>query len=237
MQKEKLTILIPFRDREENLNIFIPYFTNYMNNYQKHIIYDIVIIEQGNDELFNKGFLFNVGFLLTSGNTDYYALHDVDQLPISVDYSYKKIPYHLSVNIYKQDNSGLLTNEYKNKKFHHRGGVNIIDKYHYLNVNGHSIKYWGWGCEDDDFSIRLIKSGIGYHRIGKNNKYGHYITLKSNNNRQYDNENYINNKKLAEDMLDNKIDYMLDGINTTTYKITNIIKNKEYTKYIADFKK
>jgi len=235
-QQEKLAIIIPYRDREENFNIFIPYFTNFMKNYQSHINYDIIIIEQGNDDLFNKGFLFNAGFLLTSGNTDYYALHDIDQLPISVDYSYKKIPYHLCVNIYQQNNNNILINEYKDRNFHQRGGVNLITKEHYLSVNGHSINYKGWGCEDDDFSIRLIKSGIGYHRLGKNNEYCHFITLKSNNNREYDNnEQYKKNKNYAEKMYKGKIDYMNDGLKQTKYKIIKIEKNKYYKKYIIDF--
>ena len=121
MQKERLTVLIPYRNREENLKIFIPYFRNFMKKFFMDINYDIIIIEQGNNKPFNKGILFNAGFLLTSGNTDYYVLHDVDQLPISANYSYNSAPYHLCVNVFEQSKSGLLLNQYKQGNYQQNG--------------------------------------------------------------------------------------------------------------------
>ena len=54
-------ILIPYRNREEHLKYFIkntiPYLKRYLNPFK------IIIIEQNNDRLFNRGKLLNVGFL------------------------------------------------------------------------------------------------------------------------------------------------------------------------------
>ena len=37
---------------------------------------------------FNRGWLLNQGFLAAEGEADYVALHDVDMLPVGVNYSY-----------------------------------------------------------------------------------------------------------------------------------------------------
>jgi len=238
MQKEKLTVLITYRDREENLKVFIPYFHNFMNRCFLDIPYEIVIIEQGNDKPFNKGILYNAGFLITSGNTDYYALHDIDVLPISANYYYKDKPHNILVNSFEQDNSGNLKNPLKDKyNYTHSGGVNIISKNDYMGANGHSNNYWGWGCEDDDFKIRLNFSGIGLYRIGNNtNDNGYFISLNSKSDRFNNNEHYNHNQNHAKKLLDKKIDWKTEGLNTTKFTITDKKENNNYIKYIIDFK-
>jgi len=196
-QPETLTILVPFKNREENEKIFIPYMKNYMKNYFEEINYKIVIIEQLNDKLFNKGVLFNIGFLLTSGTTDYYSLHDIDQLPISSDYRYKTIPMHMCINSIEQSNTCDLLNTYKELNYEQRGMI-IINKEDYIIANGHSNNYWGWGLIDDDFSLRLIYSGIGLHRISDFKNKCYYISLKANTKRYSDDKNYKNNYAYAK---------------------------------------
>ena len=69
-------ILIPYRNREEHLKYFIkntiPYLKQYLNPFK------IIIIEQNNDRLFNRGKLLNVGFLEYFKEGKYFFTHDVD---------------------------------------------------------------------------------------------------------------------------------------------------------------
>lgn len=243
MQKEKLTILIPFKNREENLKVFIPYFCNFMKNNFSDINYEIVIIEQGNDKLFNKGILFNTGFILTSGNTDYYALHDVDQLPVSADYSYNIEPCHLCVNALEQGRDGIFKNPYIIEKYQHKGGAITLSKEFYMMANGHSNVYWGWGLIDDDFSFRLFDIGHHLLRYGvrmnhghlENNDKGYYITLSAKTNRFHEDENYKKNYSYASKVVNKIIDWRLEGLNTTKFNIIDTVITDDYTKYTIDF--
>ena len=240
---KKLTVLIPYRNRQENLKVFIPYFNNFMKNNFSGIVYDIIIIEQGNDKPFNKGILFNAGFLLTSGSTDYYALHDVDQLPVSADYSYNNEPCHLCVNAIEQSNNGLFNNPYYEQLYQQKGGAITITKELYELVNGHSNNYWGWGLIDDDFAYRLFDIGHHLLRYGvsmnygsiENNDKGYYITLNAKTDRFNNDENYKRNFNYALGVVNKRTDWRLEGLNTTKFNIINIFKNNDYTKYVIDF--
>jgi len=234
-QPQKLTVLIPFKNREENLKVFIPYFHNFMKNYFSQINYKIVVIEQGNDKLFNKGILFNAGFILTSEDTDYYALHDVDQLPISADYSYNFEPFHLFVNAFEQSNSGLISNYYEKERFQQKGGAITVSKELYSLSNGHSNNYWGWGLIDDDFAFRLYDIGHKTARWGVNNQLGYYVTLNANTKRFFDDDNYKKNYEYATDVINKINDWRLEGLNTTKFTLIDTVVNEKYTKYIIDF--
>jgi hypothetical protein len=230
-QKEKLTVLIPYRDRKDNIDIFIPYFHNFMKNYFSNIIYDIVIIEQGNDKLFNKGLLYNAGFILTSGQTDYYAFHDVDQLPISANYSYPKLPIHLCVNVFNQNNNGLLKNNYS-PDFNHKGGSVLISKEDFIIANGYSNNYWGWGAEDNDFVCRLNFVNNTLYRYGKNNENGYYLAL---NHKLSNYDNYNKNEEYQKKIINKEIDWRKDGLHLTKFEVIKKLNKKRYTKYIIDF--
>ena len=54
----KLGIIVPYRDREQQLKRFL----SHMKDYIKDIDYEIFIIEQSDDKPFNRGKLLNVGY-------------------------------------------------------------------------------------------------------------------------------------------------------------------------------
>ena len=242
-KNRKLTVLIPYRDREENLSVFIPYFKSFMKNYHPEINYNIVIIEQGNNKTFNKGLLFNAGFLLTSGSTDYYALHDVDALPLSSDYSYHVEPQHLFVNTLEQSNNGIFRNINREALYKNKGGVITVSKEIFKLVNGFSNNYWGWGFEDDDFSFRLHDAGHHLQRYGtrmnhgglENNDRGYYVIIYAKSVRFHENKYYTINHDYAYDVVCKKIDWRLEGLNTTKFKVNTIVTNRDYKKYTIDF--
>lgn len=145
----KLGIIVPYRDREQQLKIFL----SHMKDYIKDIDYEIFIIEQADNKPFNRGKLLNAGYkyALDKG-CDYFVFHDVDMLPEDVDYSYSDKPLHLATHLQEHD--------YETTFFDYFGGVTMFTKEDFKTINGFSNEYWGWGFEDDDLLIRCLDSNL-----------------------------------------------------------------------------
>lgn len=154
---DKLSIVVPYRDREEHLKQFIPHMEE--SEFLQGIDFEILIVEQ-DDKPFNRGKLLNVG-AVESPDATYYCFHDVDMLPIVSDYSPVPNPTHLAAEAeqfgYKLPYDGYF------------GGVTIFDKGSFYRANGYSNEYWGWGAEDDDVMLRCLTRGIKCSR--KSGKY------------------------------------------------------------------
>ena len=145
----KLGIIVPYRDREQQLKQFL----SHMKNYIKDIDYEIFIVEQTDDKPFNRGKLLNAGYkYAVEKGCDYFVFHDVDMLPEDVDYSYSDKPLHLATHLQEHD--------YETTFFDYFGGVTMFTKEDFKTINGFSNEYWGWGFEDDDLLIRCIESGL-----------------------------------------------------------------------------
>lgn len=147
--RQKVAILIPFRDRYEHLKIFINHIHQFLMRQQ--LEYGIYIIDLDEKIPFNRGFLLNVGFVEASKEYDYdcYVFHDVDLLPEN-DYNIYRcsdLPRHMSVAVDKFN--------YKLPYVEIFGGVSAMTKDQILFVNGFSNKFSGWGGEDDDMYNRL----------------------------------------------------------------------------------
>lgn len=83
----KLAVLVPFRDRFEELLEFVPYISTFL--FKQNIAHHIFILNQVDSYRFNRASLINVGFLETLKDYDYIAMHDVDLLPLNSNLSYK----------------------------------------------------------------------------------------------------------------------------------------------------
>lgn len=147
---KKLGIIIPFRDRYNHIEIFKDRFVSYLN--LKNIPFELIIIEQDNAKLFNRGMLLNIGFKEAKKlNCDYVVFHDIDMIPIDVDYSYSEYPIHLATGFINSEREIFDT---------YFGGVTMFPVDLFEKINGYSNKYWGWGYEDDDLLLRCIKKSI-----------------------------------------------------------------------------
>lgn len=145
----KLGIIVPYRDREQQLKRFL----SHMKDYIKDIDYEIFIIEQADDKPFNRGKLLNAGYKYAiDKGCDYFVFHDVDMLPEDVDYSYSDKPLHLATHLQEHD--------YETTFFDYFGGVTMFTKEDFKTINGFSNEYWGWGFEDDDLLIRCLDSNL-----------------------------------------------------------------------------
>lgn len=134
----------------------MPHISKFLD--RQSITYEIFIVNQVDEYRFNRASLINVGFLeAISKRFDYIAMHDVDLLPLNhkLNYSYpSEGPFHVS-------RSGLHPT-YSYEKF--IGGILIVNKFDYIKTNGMSNRYWGWGKEDDDFYLRLLKANLKISR-------------------------------------------------------------------------
>ena len=153
MKSKKLGVIVPYRNRRTHLQEFIPSISNYLN--KQKIQHEIIVVEQSDDKAFNRGKLLNIGvqkalFL----KCDYVALHDVDMLPIDVDYSYVNRPTHLATDFVSDEGEKRVIFD------SYFGGVTLFPIVDYYKVNGYSNDYWGLGYEDMDLLLRLVTKGI-----------------------------------------------------------------------------
>jgi hypothetical protein len=153
MVNHKLGIIVPYRNRYEQLQKFKVAIKKYLN--QKNIDYELIIVEQDSARTFNRGKLLNVGFIYAKKlKCDYVVFHDIDMLPINVNYSYSDIPIHLATNL-------LGTGGFKRIVFdEYFGGVTLFPNDYFESINGYSNNYWGWGYEDTDLLYRCVTSKI-----------------------------------------------------------------------------
>lgn len=142
---KKLGIIIPYRNRYDQLVLFKSSINNYLKS--KNIDFELIIVEQDDAKLFNRGKLLNIGFKQAKKlKCDYVVFHDVDMLPINVDYSYSDIPLLLATQRASFD------------EFF--SSVILFPVEYFEKINGYSNEYWGWGFEDDDLLFRCKVNNI-----------------------------------------------------------------------------
>lgn len=165
----KYSIIIPYRDREEHLINILPT----LNNHFKDSKYEIIVVEQDDNELFAKNVLLNIGALNSIG--ELLIFHDVDFIPDkNVNYN----PIDLNP-LYVMRRCIFLTRDgeirpdddiptgYRNFKYdvgNHVGAVISMKRETFFNVNGFNHLYRGWGKEDHDIHLRLEHHGYKWYR-------------------------------------------------------------------------
>jgi hypothetical protein len=160
--KDKLAIIVPYRDRQDHLDVFVPHMHEFLKD--KGIDYTIFIAEQSDNRPFNYGKLCNVVTKEVGKEYTYFAFHDIDMLPMNdeCDYGYPDSPTHLSTHV-EAHNNNLPYPQYF-------GGVIVISREDFENANGYSNEYWGYGFEDLDLLYRLERSGAYLEKFYDSNK-------------------------------------------------------------------
>ncbi|KAI0233038.1 Beta-1,4-galactosyltransferase 2 [Lamellibrachia satsuma] len=146
---EKLAIVIPYRDREEHLRIFLNHMHPILR--RQRITYRVFVVEQAFPEVFNKASMMNIGFVeaMKSASYDCVIFHDVDMLLEDDRHIYRCSDNirHMGANVnkfgYKLVYDGLI------------GGALAFRTTHFVQVNGFGNKFFGWGGEDDDMWQRI----------------------------------------------------------------------------------
>jgi N-terminal domain of galactosyltransferase/N-terminal region of glycosyl transferase group 7 len=162
MNAERLTIVVPYRAREEHLVRFVPHTEAFLG----HLKPRILVVRQSDDHLFNRGCLKNIGISLAGGDGGWLALHDVDMLPadLACDYSIPQNVRHLA--------GATEPYQYELPYPNYLGGVVLATPDALASANGYSNRYQGWGYEDDDLMVRFWIRGIPVQRTA-----GRYYSL------------------------------------------------------------
>ena len=175
----KLGIIVPYRDRDSQLLIFKKAISSYLSD--KKINYELIVVEQDDAKTFNRGKLLNIGFLQAKKlKCDYVVFHDVDMLPVDVDYSYSEYPVQLSTKFMSTDPSfnRIIFDEYF-------GGVTLFPTDIFEIINGYSNEYWGWGYEDNDLLFRCRQYNVDLFQKKIEQKVSNTAALKFNGHNAY----------------------------------------------------
>lgn len=210
--RERVAILIPFRNRDNHLRILL-------NNlhpilYRQQLGYTIYVLKQADEKPFNKGKLLNIGYKgAKKDNHTCFVFHDVDLIPENdhILYGCVRSPMHLSraVNTfnYKLPDKTLL------------GGVAAWKTKEFEQVNGWSNLFVNWGGEDDDLSYRTIANKLSIFRF--RNSVARYTMLKHRRTPV----NTARHKQLK----DSYTRYKIDGLSSLVYQSHRVQRYQLFT--------
>ena len=215
----KNIIIVPYRNREAHLDRFIkeavPLFDKYLQPYK------VVIVEQNEGKLFNRGMMINIGFNEYKLKSQYFFTHDIDIVPRE----------NCVINIYNKDPSitnntimGILTSDCNTL-----GGIIKFDSETFIKANGFPNNMWGWGVEDkalqnraDFMNINIEKNIISCRTNPL--EYENFIIKDDVNDRHQDRD--FNSRTMFEyDLFNNlnnevkKNHIMKSGLNNLEYEI------------------
>lgn len=166
----KYSIIIPYRDREEHLQILLPVLFEKF----KDETYEIIVSEQNNNDNFQISCVQNIAYNYAQG--DIVIFHQVDYVP-SQDVSYEVttkpvLPAQRGIFLDKDNQSYRnfldipsgyrMWEEQIDSKFY--GGVICMTRNHFEQINGFNPLYKGWGNEDEDLRERFVWANIPVHR-------------------------------------------------------------------------
>lgn len=133
--KHKLCVIVPFRNRFNQLIELVPHLTDFLN--KQNVDHQLLVVNQVDNYRFNRASLINVGFKISENmDCDYLAIHDVDLLPIDdhIKYYYPKQGSLLHLTA-----PGLHPiRSYNYPTF--LGGILLITKEDFVKVDGMSNK-------------------------------------------------------------------------------------------------
>ncbi len=200
-------IAIPYRNRDKHLEYFI---NNTVPLIQEHLPNSkVVVIEQTEGKLFNRGAVLNVAFKEYENKTKYFFTHDVDINP----------SLEIIKSIYTKEDIEM----FRVKKVHDTCLGAIIKVRHDIifDINGFPNYIWGWGIEDRALYYRCCMKNIN---ITNNPNQSFKVMPHTSNAITYTGE-----KKLISDMwMPNYID-SLDDKQKDEMIMSSGLNNLKYT--------
>ena len=219
-------IIIPYRNREAQLQLFIknvvPLFEKYLKNFK------LVIVEQEEGKLFNRGKILNIGVNEYKDNALCFITHDIDIQPnekaILEFYCNKNENNHVNSgnNIINIDDSDATGDSDRNNnkivgiytsECNTLGGIIKFNKCIFTKINGYTNEYWGWGCEDKALQNRAEFLSANIHK-----------NIRTNDNKKYE---YF---KIIDDVSDRKMDNAFGSKTNFEYSKFNSLSHNEKIK-------
>lgn len=210
----KVAIIIPHRSRIDHLNQFIQHFSKFKLGDN---VLDVYVIDQNNNEKFNRGLLLNIGFEISRlKHYDRYIFHDVDTYPdLQMFEQYFK---------FAQYNIHLTPPDFDNIKYNFAdffGGVESFTEDDFDKINGFPNNYFGWGGEDDSLYNRAVANQLTVYRPRKGS--GKYI-LPAHDKPTKDEMNTRKQQAILDDLINYKENgiHQLSQLNITVSPIDSI---------------
>ncbi|CAG5102511.1 Oidioi.mRNA.OKI2018_I69.chr1.g336.t2.cds [Oikopleura dioica] len=219
--KNRVAIVIPYRNREIHLRYFLMYMHKTLQ--RQELDYQIFVVNQVDDNSFNRAKLLNVGFVEAMKQYDWqcFVFHDVD-LVLENDkclYRCPEMPRHISVAIDKFKYKLLYAAIF--------GGITSMTTDQYIQLNGYSNLFWGWGGEDDDMFNRIRFANMKILRPPPTT--ARFKMIKHD----HESSNKPNPKRFS--LLKNSLSRMSeDGLNSLEYTVKAIHKFPTHTMIDVD---
>ncbi|XP_059144213.1 beta-1,4-galactosyltransferase 4-like [Physella acuta] len=218
--RERVAIIVPYRDRYPHLLIFIHMMIPVLQ--RQHVDATLFIIEQLSPLFFNRGALHNIGYLeaLKLDAFDCFIFHDVDMVPANdkLLYTCADSPKHFSAMV-KYMGLGQKMRKMYDANF---GGVVGFKTAQYKQVNGNSNLYFGWGGEDDDMYQRILH--VKMNRVRPPVELAQYQML------SHERQNLVNGNPKRTVLLKNaRTRQAIDGLNSVSYKVISNVKDTLFT--------
>lgn len=166
----KYSIIIPYRNREEHLQVLLPRLQEFFKNES----YEIIVSEQGNMDNFQISCVQNIAYNYAKGDT--VIFHQVDYVPSDdVSYEVTDCPILPAKKGIFLDKDNITTRDYLDipggyRNWHEEidprfyGGVICMKREHFEKINGFNPLYKGWGNEDEDLRERFVWADIPVKR-------------------------------------------------------------------------
>ncbi|XP_067950193.1 beta-1,4-galactosyltransferase 4-like [Watersipora subatra] len=215
---QKLAVIIPFRKRSVHLSILLLNLHPFLQKQQRD--YTIFVVNQLEGSKFNRALLMNIGFMEAMKRKKYTCIvfHDVDLLPEN------------DLNIYSCPEDNVRHMSAYINKFNYQlpyndilGGVVAINSRLFVNANGYSNQFFGWGGEDDDFSARCRQKGMIVVRYPKTIARYKMIQHLSDSGNEANPQRFEMLKHTAARQ--NR-----DGLNSLIYSLSSVEELKLYTR-------
>lgn len=212
ISKYQVNIIVPYRNRQNQLQTFLHYFHRFLP--LQEIDFRIIVVEQTSEKRFNRGKLFNIGFVEMEKRfpADCYIFHDVDLIPTSLNNMYACTihPRHMS--------SALDIFNYQLPYARIFGGAVALTRQQFQLANGYSNLFFGWGGEDDDFYERVTHHSpiMRFHP-----SIAQYIML--NHSKEIPNPNRF---KILQN---GRYHYSTEGLNSLRYTLSAVELRPLYT--------
>jgi hypothetical protein len=206
---EQYNFIIPYRDREQHLKIFMEKFSSAYQGKDCKFYF----IHQYDNRTFNRGAMKNIGFLeaVKERPNGIFIFNDIDTYPTydgSINYNTKKGEVRHPAFLYKAEGQNI-------------GNICCFWKEEFEKVNGFP-NYWGWGMEDITIMHRLHKEKIHIDESDPATLNGpRCICLNHIRDPKQEANMHINGKDSDKNKYDDKV--YKNGISSLEYKVIDII--------------
>lgn len=141
--------------RDELIN-FLDNFRKYMK--KNNVNYKLIITEQNNDDPFNRGALYNIGFLESEKRFKFFKKY----IMANVDFTFNEdIEFPSDFLLF---NNGFIDIYTIGENLPIIGACFCVDPLSYLLTNGFPIDFYGWGGEDFAVFNRIRQRRVPYNR-------------------------------------------------------------------------